>query len=168
MPTCITPTHVFLQVVPSVPAVIIGQFLHQMSAIENNAQPTVIGRHTPPKASGVENFTFPIYCVLTESKGKRQKRGFVSWKPARSKDGKFSCSLQLKRWSAFAWLPAKIKKSAQGMMSTCTLATCEQIERIGRHQRILWSNAFKARKTTTSRPYDTKRKQVIASLAKGA
>ena len=131
------------------------------------SEPTVIGRHSPPKASGVVNFSFPVYCVTkSKNKGKLRKT-FVSWQPVKSQGGEFSCSLQLKEWIAFSWLPAKIKESSQRIPSNkWTMATYDQIHAIGRHQRILWSDAFKARKPI-SRAYDKKRKQRIASHAKG-
>lgn len=133
----------------------------------NEDQPTAIGRHSPPKSSGVVNFSFPVYCVVKSNKGKRQKRVFVSWQPVKNQDGKYSCSLQLKEWSTFSWLPPKIKTSFKRITKNeWTVATNEQICKISRHQRILWSNAFKARKPI-SRVYDQKRKRRIANQAKG-
>ena len=34
--------------------------------------PTVVARHGAPKLSGVEGFSFPVYCVVKSRKGKRE------------------------------------------------------------------------------------------------
>ena len=131
------------------------------------SEPTVIGRHSPPKASGVVNFSFPVYCVTkSKNKGKLRKT-FVSWQPVKSQGEEFSCSLQLKEWTAFSWLPAKIKATSKSTPNIdWTVITNDQIHVIGRDQRVLWINTFKTRKPR-GRAYDKKRKQRTTSRAEG-
>ena len=128
--------------------------------------PTVIGRYSPPIASGVVGFSFPIYCIVESIKGKRKKHVYISWQPVKTK-GKFSCALELKRWDALAWLPKKLKESAKSIVSKgIAPVSNDQISVIGRHQRLLWTNAFKERKPVV-RSYDRKRKRRIAVDVKG-
>ena len=128
--------------------------------------PTVVARHSAPKLSGVEGFSFPVYCVVTNRKGKREKRVFQTWQPQRDKGGAFGCSISLKEWSSLSYLPTKIMQSVKSHGNAITVASAKQIATIGRHQRVLWSNAFKEKKPV-ARPYDIKRKKRIEQQAKG-
>ena len=115
--------------------------------------PTVVARHFTPKSSGVEGFAFPIYCVVTSRKGKREKRVFQTWQPQRDKGGGFGCSIALKQWSSLSYLSAKIKQAVKSKGDSITVASPEQVDTIGRHQRVLWSNAFKSRNISSGKVF---------------
>ena len=65
-----------------------------------------------------------------------------------------------------SYLPAKIKQAVKSQSNAITVASAEEINVIGRHQRVLWGNAFKEKKPVT-RPYDLKRKKLIEQQAEG-
>ena len=124
--------------------------------------PTVVARYSPPKTIGVQGFSFPIYCVVKNRKGKRENRVFQTWQPQKV-DGGFGCSIVLKEWNALNRLPPKIKKEVEAIMvqaDEITVATQKQVVAIGKQQSKLWSNAFKEKKPV-ARPYDIKRKKRI-------
>ena len=131
-----------------------------MSVALGVSEPTVLGRFNPPKYRGVDGFSFPVYRFIKRTKGKREKRVFLSWK-TRKED----CSLQRKEWSNFSWLPPQIQASATPLLSDAVDITEKKLRIIGREQQQLWTSAVKSAKSAP-RPFDQKRKKRIAIQTK--
>ena len=130
--------------------------------VMNELKPTVLGRFKPPKSRGVVDFAFPVYQFVKHSAGKRQKRTYLSWK-TNAKD----CTLELKEWSNFSWLPAQIKATAKPLLSSATDVTEKLLRRISREQQQRWERAVKLAPKRSPRPFDLKRKREIADKTKG-
>jgi hypothetical protein len=113
--------------------------------------------------SGVHGFSFPVYRMPRRGKGKREKRVFLSWK-TRKED----CTLEIKEWSNFSWLPPQIKATAKPLLLNAIDITEKLLRRIGREQQQLWSSAVNlVSQKRTPRPFDLKRKMKIEAKSKG-
>lgn len=127
----------------------------------NESEPTVLGRYITPITRGIRGFTFPVYRTVKRSKGNRTKQVFLTWKALKD------CSLQLKEWNAFSFMPAYIKATAKPLLPNCIDITDQKlVRRIGREQQKLWTKAVTQGKRTP-RPYDLKRKNQIKAKSKG-
>ena len=142
-------------------SVLFWAFVVDRNGFRDMAEPTVLGRFKPPKSRGVDGFSFPVYRKLKWSKGKWEKRVYLSWK-TRPQD----CSLTLKEWSNFSWLSAQIKVSAKTLVANAVDITDKQLRIVSREQQQLWASAVN-QSNKKPRLFDVKRKKHIIAKSKG-